>query len=61
MRVPAGLCDRCTHQRVVRTGRGAQFSLCERHKTDPRFAKYPRLPVVSCPGFDERSASGGGA
>jgi hypothetical protein len=61
MRVPAGLCDRCTHQRLVRTGRGSEFSLCERHKADPRFAKYPRLPVVACPGFEERSAPRGGA
>ncbi len=51
----AGLCDRCKHQQVVRTGRGSQFSLCRRHKTDPRFPKYPRIPVLRCPGFERRT------
>jgi hypothetical protein len=49
-----GLCDACTFQRIVGTTRGSQFSLCERSKLDARFAKYPRLPVASCPGFSRR-------
>jgi hypothetical protein len=28
--------------------------MCERAKTDPRFAKYPRIPVERCPGYEER-------
>jgi hypothetical protein len=28
--------------------------MCERSKVDPRFAKYPRLPVTSCPGYERR-------
>jgi len=56
---PAGLCDRCAHQRVVRTGRGSRFSLCERSKSDPAFAKYPRLPVLACGGYEPRPAAGG--
>jgi hypothetical protein len=40
------------HQRVVDNTRGSSFSLCQRHKTDPRFPKYPRLPVVECRGFE---------
>jgi hypothetical protein len=56
--VPAGLCDACRHQRVVRTTRGSSFSLCERSKTEPeRFPRYPRLPVTSCPGYEARRAS----
>jgi len=51
----AGLCDLCRHQRVVRNTRGSVFSLCERSRADPRFPKYPRIPVVTCPGF-ERAA-----
>ena len=51
---PAGLCDRCRHQRIVRNTRGSAFSLCERSKTEPRFPKYPRLPVVRCEGFERR-------
>jgi hypothetical protein len=62
----AGLCARCAHQQVVRTGRGSVFSLCRRSRTDPAYPKYPRLPVVACagyepredqPGFDERSST----
>ena len=50
----AGLCDACRHQQVVRTTRGSAFSLCRRSKTDPRYAKYPPIPVVRCPGFEPR-------
>ena len=50
----AGLCDSCRHQRLVPNTRGSTFSLCERSKTDPRFAKYPRIPVERCPGYEER-------
>jgi hypothetical protein len=49
----AGLCNRCRHQQLVRTTRGSVFSLCRRSKSEPeRFPRYPRLPVVSCPGFE---------
>jgi hypothetical protein len=53
-RPPAGLCDRCRHQRLIRNTRGSEFSLCELSKTDPAFPRYPRLPVRSCSGFAER-------
>jgi hypothetical protein len=56
VRPPAGLCDSCRHQRVVRNTRGSAFSLCERSKTDPAFPRYPRLPVVECPGYEPRPA-----
>jgi hypothetical protein len=51
----AGLCDSCRHQKLIRTTRGSTFSMCERSKTDERYPKYPRLPVVECAGW-ERSA-----
>jgi hypothetical protein len=51
---PAGLCDSCAHQRIVRNTRGSSFSLCERSKTDPAYPRYPRLPVVECPGYERR-------
>lgn len=50
-----GLCGVCRHARVVETGRSS-FYLCERSFTDPRFPKYPPLPVVACVGFEVRSA-----
>ena len=49
----AGLCSRCVHQKLIRNTRGSTFSLCERSKTDPRFPKYPRLPVTRCAGFEQ--------
>jgi hypothetical protein len=49
---PAGLCDRCRHQQLVPNSRGSVFSLCRRSRTDPAYPRYPRLPVLSCPGFE---------
>ena len=28
--------------------------MCERSKTDDRYPKYPRLPVVECRGWERR-------
>ncbi len=53
----AGLCDSCVHQRIVRTTRGSCFSLCERSRTDPAYPRYPRLPVIECPGHEPRAAN----
>jgi hypothetical protein len=50
----AGLCNLCAHQRVVGNTRGSAFSLCGLARTDPRFPKYPRIPVVNCAGFTPR-------
>lgn len=60
---PAGLCDSCRHQRLVPNTRGSVFSLCERSRTEPEFPRYPRLPVLRCPGFEraeDRDAGLGG-
>ena len=56
-RTSAGLCDSCRHQKVVGNTRGSRFSLCERSKTDPRYVKYPRLPVAECDGYEEAGAA----
>jgi len=50
------LCDTCRYQRIVKNTRGSAFSMCERSKTDDRFPKYPRLPVVECAGYSAREA-----
>ncbi len=50
-----GLCDTCRHQRIVRNTRGSTFSLCQRSKTEPEYARYPRLPVRACPGYERRA------
>ncbi|MEX2245544.1 MAG: hypothetical protein WEC75_02565 [Dehalococcoidia bacterium] len=48
----AGLCASCCWAEAVRSGRGSTFVLCGRFRDDPRFAKYPRLPIVACVGYD---------
>jgi hypothetical protein len=47
----AGLCERCVHVKIVENARGSRFYLCRLSATDPRFPKYPRLPVLECAGF----------
>lgn len=46
-----GLCADCVHARRIESAHGSVFFLCELSLTDPRFPKYPPLPVVSCPGY----------
>jgi hypothetical protein len=53
-----GLCEDCVHARVVVNRRGSRFHLCERSKHDPAFPRYPRLPVLRCPGHERRDAPG---
>mgnify|MGYP001176767063 CR=1 FL=1 len=49
-----GLCAHCRHARQVPAPRAAYW-LCERAVTDPAYEKYPRLPVLACPGFEPLS------
>jgi len=58
---PAGLCNLCAYQRVVRTTRGSVFSMCERGvQTGEKavYPKYPRLPVLECPGYEPAPPGG---
>ena len=48
----AGLCTSCAHAQVVTSSRGSVFYLCRLSFTDPRFPRYPPLPVVECSGFE---------
>jgi hypothetical protein len=54
---PVGLCTRCLHARRIQSDRGSVFYLCELSKVDPRFPKYPKLPVLSCSGYEEGEKS----
>ena len=49
------LCVACQYRRVVKNARGSVFFLCEKSKTDARFAKYPIMPVIECKGYEKRS------
>ena len=48
--VPAGLCASCVHLRVLASRRSV-FVRCGLAETDPRFPRYPALPVVDCAGY----------
>lgn len=48
----AGLCADCRNVRRVQSDRGSVFYLCNLSSLDPRFAKYPRLPVRQCSGYE---------
>lgn len=49
----AGLCATCVHAKVVQSDRGSVFVRCNLAQTDPRFPKYPRLPVLECSGYSK--------
>ena len=55
-----GLCATCAHARRVTSARRAVFWLCERAATDPRLTRYPRLPVLRCPGYERAAGADGG-
>ncbi len=46
-----GLCAQCAFVHRNETRKGTVYWRCTRALTDPRYPKYPRLPVLSCPGF----------
>jgi GrpB-like predicted nucleotidyltransferase (UPF0157 family) len=48
--IAAGLCSDCLQARRLESSRGSVFILCNLSLSDPRFPKYPRLPVLVCDG-----------
>ncbi|HUP04864.1 MAG TPA: hypothetical protein VMU19_12800 [Bryobacteraceae bacterium] len=48
--IAAGLCANCRHARSTTSDRGAVYVLCALWKNGG-FAKYPRLPVLRCDGW----------
>jgi hypothetical protein len=48
---PAGLCDSCANVRIVVSGKGSRFYLCQLSAVDPAFPKYPPIPVLRCRGY----------
>ena len=49
-----GLCEDCIHCWRIESDRGSVFFLCQLALTDSRFKKYPRLPVLSCSGYEQK-------
>lgn len=56
---PVGLCRSCVHARLVTTPRST-FWRCGLSDSDPRFPRYPRLPVLACAGYEERTGDAPG-
>ena len=46
-----GLCGTCQHVKRVDSAKGSRFYLCRLSETDPRFRRYPPLPVLRCGGY----------
>ncbi len=55
--VPAGLCASCEHLRVLASRRSV-FVRCGLADAEPRFPRYPALPVVTCGGYRAWHESG---
>jgi hypothetical protein len=51
----SGLCESCVYAQLVLSSKGSSFVRCGLSATDPRFPRYPRLPVVQCGGFVQKA------
>jgi polyphenol oxidase len=51
----------CRNARFIENRRGSRFTLCALSRADPRFPRYPSLPVLSCTGFDPALDTGAAA
>jgi len=56
---PAGLCASCEHLRLLASKRSV-FVRCGLAAVDPRFPRYPPLPVRVCSGYLPASSGGAG-
>lgn len=52
-RVNPGLCGACLHAKRIRSDRNSLFYRCLLSAENPAFVKYPRLPVLSCLGWQK--------
>lgn len=52
-----GLCATCIHMQKIANDRGSTFYRCGLSDADPRFPKYPRLPVLRCSGYKSEDAA----
>jgi hypothetical protein len=50
----AGLCATCVDVQVITSSKGSTFFLCRLSETDPRFRKYPAVPVLTCAGYQRK-------
>ena len=50
-----GLCSDCLYMRQIESARGSIFYQCGRSASNPNFPKYPRVPVIQCPGHEPKA------
>jgi len=55
--IDSGLCATCMHMRSATNRRGSVFFRCLRAETDPRFVRYPSLPVRRCVGYEPETTA----
>ena len=53
--VEIGLCQTCEHAKVIQNANQSRFYLCLLSTSNPNFAKYPRLPVLGCCGYQPQA------
>ncbi|MCE2393268.1 hypothetical protein J4G02_01490 [Candidatus Poribacteria bacterium] len=46
-----GLCQTCQHVKIIENANYSRFYLCLLSNSNPDFQRYPRLPVLTCPGY----------
>ena len=56
LKIRLGLCADCRFRTTITSDRGSHFYQCQRSLTDSSFPKYPRLPVLQCPGHEQLHA-----
>jgi hypothetical protein len=45
------ICSLCVERKIVRSGKGSVFLLCQAGISNPSWPKYPPQPVQRCPKF----------
>lgn len=50
-----GLCARCIHAQHILSANGGRFILCLHAKINNDFPKYPRLPMITCEAYEDKS------
>lgn len=51
----AGLCASCANAHLITSSKGSTFIRCDLSFRDPRFPRYPPLPVLRCAGYTPTS------
>lgn len=49
--IARSLCAGCVHRRIITSGKGSVFLMCELGISQAGWPKYPPQPVAQCPHF----------